>query len=132
MKIVQHSERLERVHPSLVKLVDEVAKTFSVLVICGERTKTEQDAAYNAGTSQVKWPNSKHNIVPPENHSRAVDIAPIPLDWNDKERFYYFAGYVKAKAQALGLNLIWGGDFDDDGDLHDQTLYDLVHFEIIE
>jgi len=24
--------------------------------------------------------------------SDAVDVAPYPIDWNDKERFYYFAG----------------------------------------
>jgi peptidoglycan L-alanyl-D-glutamate endopeptidase CwlK len=48
-----------------------------------------------------------------------VDVAPYPIDWEDYEKFYWFGGYIR-----------WGGDWDGDGDFKDQTLVDLVHWEI--
>jgi len=132
MKIIQHENRLDKVHPSLVKVVYEVAKTFPLIIICGERLKVEQDEAYHTGKSKLKWPSSKHNIMVPETHCTAVDIAPLPLDWNDIPRFYYLAGFVKAKGQELGLNIRWGGDWDNDTEIKDNNFNDLVHFEIVE
>jgi len=73
-------------------------------------------AAYNSGRSKVKWPDGKHNRSP----SMAVDAAPYPIDWQDRERFYYFAGYVMGVADMLhaeGLithRLRYGGDWDRD------------------
>lgn len=132
MKEVRHADRLIKVHPSLVKLVWEVAEYFPLVIICGERTKAEQDEAYYSGHSQLKWPSSKHNIVPPETVCFAVDFAPLPLNWKDRERMYYLGGFVRAKAQHLGINLRYGGDWDSDGDIHDEQLRDLVHYEIVE
>ena len=57
-------------------------------------------------------------------------LAPYPIDWNDKERFYFFAGYVKGIASQMGIELRWGGDWDSDNQLHDQTFMDLPHFEL--
>lgn len=130
--LVQNAERLEQVHPSLVKLVYGVAPYFPLIVICGERNEEEQNLAFSTGKSKLKWPHSKHNIVPPETHCLAVDIAPLPLDWQDKERFYYFAGFVKARAITNGLTIRWGGDWNMNNNLKDQTFFDLVHYEIVE
>ena len=30
------------------------------------------------------------------NPSRAVDVVPYPIDWDDRERFHLFAGFVIA------------------------------------
>lgn len=130
--MIQYEERLDKVHPALAKLVREVASVYPLIVICGERTKADQDKAYHSGKSKLKWPDGKHNIKPPETLSFAVDIAPLPLDWRDKERFYYLGGYMMATAKRLNINIRWGGDWDSDFDLHDQNLYDLVHYEIVD
>jgi hypothetical protein len=60
----------------------------------------------------------------------AVDVAPYPVDWNDKERFYYFAGFVKGVASSLGISIRWGGDWNSDNNLKNQTFFDLPHFEL--
>lgn len=132
MKVIQHAERLDRVHPSLVKLVEEVAKYFSLIIICGERSKAEQDEAFNTGHSKVKWPSSKHNIMVPETHCSAIDIAPLPYDMKDLQRLCYFAGFIKAKGQDMGYNIRWGCDWDNDFELKDNTFNDYCHFELVE
>lgn len=71
---------------------------------------------------------SNHNFLP----SKAIDIAPYPINWRDINRMYYFAGFVKGIAQKMGIKIRWGGDWDGDTDLNDQTFNDLVHFEVKE
>ncbi len=61
----------------------------------------------------------------------AVDIAPYPIDWKDHKRFYYLAGIVKGVASQMGIKVRWGGDWDSDNDLNDQSFMDLGHFEIV-
>ena len=56
-----------------------------------------------------------------------------PTDWNDIDRFIYFAGHVKGLAYALDIGLRWGGDWNMNNDLLDEkSLIDLGHFELIE
>jgi len=76
--------------------------------------------------SKLKWPNSKHNRY----LSHAIDAAPYPIKWGDYKRFYHFGGFVKAIALNYNIDIIWGGDFDNDFDFNDQTFNDLVHFEL--
>ena len=62
----------------------------------------------------------------------AVDVAPYPIAWDDRERQTLFAGYVLATAKALGVELRWGGDWDGDTEVRDNQFDDLVHFELVE
>jgi len=117
---------LSEAHPSLQKLFNEVIQVIDCAVIEGVREKEEQDRLFESGKSKVRWPASKHNSVP----SCAVDVIPWPVDWNDRERFVYFAGIVKGVASQLGVSIRWGGDWDSDNDLKDQSFNDLPHFEI--
>jgi hypothetical protein len=64
--------------------------------------------------------------------SRAVDVAPYPIDWNDTRRFDHFAGIVVGIAHRSGVKIRWGGNWDRDNDLNDQNFNDLVHFELID
>lgn len=112
----------------LQDLFEEVVKGFDCIILQGHRGEEEQNRYYAEGKSKLKYPQSKHNKIP----SLAVDVAPYPVNWSDKERFYYFAGYVKGIAQFLGIELRWGGDWDSDTHIHDQTFFDLPHFEINE
>jgi hypothetical protein len=120
--------RLRTCDPRLRALFERVVETYDCTIICGHRGETAQNAAADAGRSQKRWPDGKHNSYP----SKAVDVGPWPLDWNDKVKFYHLAGYVQAIAEDMGVPIRWGGDWDSDLDLHDQTLYDLGHFEIKE
>jgi len=127
----------------LQRLFSAVVEEFDCTIIQGNRSKEEQDE-YFFGTpqrSKVQWPNSKHNNSP----SLAVDVAPYVkgrgIPWpqrgsstyfKDLALFYYFAGYVMATAKEMGINLRFGGDWDRDYDLSDQTFDDLPHFEIVD
>ncbi len=121
-------DRLNTCDPRLVEVLEEVIKHWDCTILQGERTKEEQDEFFRTGRSKVQWPNSKHNSSP----SKAVDVAPYPIDWNDTRRFDYFAGFVKGIAVSKGITLRWGGDWDSDNDQGDQTFNDLPHFEIKE
>ncbi len=118
--------QLQSVHPDLQELFKEVVKHFDCSIIEGFRGKEKQDQAYQDGKSQVKFPQGKHNQIP----SEAVDVAPYPIDWDDKERFYYFAGFVKGIASQMDYKIRWGGDWNNDTEVQDTRFKDLVHFEI--
>lgn len=122
------NRRLEDVHPKLKLIFNKVITTFDNTIITGHRNKEYQTDVYNRGLSKVVYPYSKHNQLP----SMAVDAIPYPIDWNDKHRIYLFAGYVLATAESLNIKIRWGGDWDMDLDLKDQTFNDLIHFELVE
>ena len=93
--------RLNTCDKRLVELFNEVVKGFDCTIIEGHRGKEKQDAAFNKGNSKVKFPNGKHNKSP----SVAVDVAPYPIDWKDRDRFHYFGGYVLGIAAKMGLRI---------------------------
>ena len=107
--------------------MNAVIRTYDCTIICGYRSEEEQNEAFRTGHSKLRFPESKHNLSP----SAAVDVAPHPIDWNDRDRFHHFAGFVQATAEALGYRLRWGGDWDSDRDMKDNTFDDLVHFELM-
>lgn len=121
-------ERLSEVHPSLVKLLEEAIKIVDFSVIEGHRDKETQNRYYDDDKTEVQWPNSRHNSKP----SMAVDIAPYPIDWDARNRFFFLAGIIKALAYRHNIEIRWGRDWDSDNDFSDQTFNDLVHFEIKE
>jgi peptidoglycan LD-endopeptidase CwlK len=119
---------LDSADPKLRQLFDEVIKTYDCSVICGFRNEEEQEAAFHSGKSKVQWPNSKHNTFP----SKAVDVAPWPINWGDDKSFYYFAGYVKRVAEGLGIKVRYGGDWNGNLRMKDENFLDADHFELIE
>lgn len=83
-KFSQASEaRLQTCHPDLQAVCRELIKQYDFAVLEGHRGETAQNAAYNAGNSHVRYPNSAHN----KNPSLAVDIVPYPVDWGNLARF---------------------------------------------
>lgn len=101
--------RLRTCHEDLQRLFLAVVKKSDCSIICGHRGQEEQDKAYHDGFSKVKWPNGQHNSMP----SRAVDVMPYPIDWQDVPRMEAFAEVVKATADELGVKVVWGGDWTD-------------------
>ena len=120
--------RIKTCDQRLQELFYEVVKHFDCTIIEGSRGKERQDKAYADGKSKVKYPNGKHNQFP----SVAVDVAPYPIDWSDRDRFHYFGGFVLGVAKQKGLNIRWGGDWNQDTETKDNKFDDLVHFEIKE
>ena len=121
-------KRLSTCHPKLQELFNEVVKEFDCTIIEGHRGKKKQNDAYNNGYSKVKFPNGKHNATP----SMAVDVAPYPIDFDNRDRFHYFAGFVMGTASQMGTKVRWGGDWDMDTETKDNRFDDLLHFEVKE
>lgn len=129
----ESTSKLSTCDPKLIKLFNEVIKYYDCIVICGNRSKAEQDKAVKEGKSKTPFPKSKHNTSP----SKAVDVAPYfaeapHIHWNDTGSFIHFAGFVKGIAATMDIKIRWGGDWDSDWDMKDQTFNDLPHFELID
>jgi peptidoglycan L-alanyl-D-glutamate endopeptidase CwlK len=121
-------EALMTADDRLIRLFLEVIKVIDCTIIFGHRTEEQQEDMVRRGYSRLHFPKSKHNRYP----SLAADVVPYPIDWHDRERFVYFAGIVKGIAIMHKIDIRWGGDWDGDNDLKDQTWMDLPHFELEE
>ncbi len=119
--------KLSTCHPALQAVFNQVLQSFDCTILEGHRDQATQDKAFAEGKSKLKWPNGEHNKIP----SMAVDVAPYPIDWSDKVRFYYFAGHVVATARSMGIEIRFGGDWNRDTQLKNETFLDLVHFELV-
>ena len=120
--------KLSTCDPRLVRVFDRVVETFDCTIVCGHRGEVEQNKAFETGHSQKRWPESKHNTSP----SVAVDATPYPIDWGDRERATFFAGFVLATAREMGIELTWGGDWNHNWQVKDNSFDDICHFEIRE
>lgn len=142
-------EKLNTVRPELRAVLEKVIQHVDFTVLYGRRGREEQEDAYAKGHSHARWPKSKHNCPLPADgvdpsewaedefgESSAVDVAPWPIDWSDKQRFAYLGGLIMATAHEMGIKLRWGNDWDGDGVLvhrdKDERLADLGHFELLE
>lgn len=126
-------KQLKTCHPELQVLFHEVIKHFDCKILEGFRNEQAQEEAFKKGNSKLHWPHGKHNRSP----SIAVDVTPVPVQWNNFSRFYWFAGYVLGTAQQLkerGImkhDVRYGGDWDSDKEIADNKFADLVHFELV-
>lgn len=109
-------DRLATCHPLLQTLFHRVlaVSPFDLTVLCGHRNQAAQDAVFQSGASQLRWPRSKHNQMP----SLAVDVAPwiggVSWDW---AHYHQLAPVVRRvwseipEADRNGWALEWGGDW---------------------
>ena len=119
-------ERLETCDKRLQKVFNEVIKYVDCSVLEGHRDERRQDKLYEEGKTKVRYPMGRHNSKP----SRAVDVVPYPVDWNDRERFHLFAGFVLGMARRMGITLRWGGDWNMNFEVDDNKFDDFPHFEV--
>ena len=126
-----YSEKSKKIlndaHPGLQKLFKEVIKHFDCRIICSYRGKAAQTLAKETGKSKAAFGESPHNFV----IACAVDVVPYPVDWKDTDRMQYFAGQVGGIARMMGIEIRWGGDWDDDTHLRDNRFDDLPHTEVV-
>lgn len=117
--------------PRLVRIAHRVLLIKDHSIVKGHRTKEEQDAAYAAGASQLRWPTGKHNAFP----SKAMDVQTYPVPANERdlrEEQLYLLGMYKAIASMMGIPLRTGADWDRDGQVADNAFDDFFHVEIDE
>jgi len=108
--------------------MDAAIEVMDIKILDGNRDQERQDEAFESGHSKKKFPGSKHNKKP----SPALDAAPYPIDWEDRERFTFMAGVIIGIGHTMGITIRWGGDWDRDRDMKDNNFDDLVHFEIVD
>lgn len=104
MTLTDPKKKLETCDPRIIKLVKQLATQMDILVVCGHRTKEEQNDAFKRGNSKLKWPKSGHNNWP----SKAVDLAPYPdgkLDWNNTAGFESMQEKAREIAAILKIEL---------------------------
>lgn len=130
----ESKKQLSTCHLDLQVIMNEAIKYIDFSVLEGYRDKAKQEVAFAIGNTQLHWPNGRHNKSP----SWAVDIAPYPINWKDTERFVYFAGFIMAIAKmfiAQGKvihKVRWGGDWDSDSQVKDESFRDYGHFELVQ
>ena len=112
----------------LIDVFNEVIKTVDCSVLEGHRGKDKQNTLHEEGKTKVKYPHGRHNEFP----SRAADVVPYPIDWDDRERFHLFAGFVLGTAKQMGIGLRWGGDWNINWFVDDNKFDDFPHFELTE
>ena len=133
------NSRLITCHKDIQTIFNLAIKYIDISILEGHRPEKKQNKNFYSGKSKVKWPNGKHNSLP----SKAIDATPypVPKGWgqgsrDELEKFRYMAFYLIGLADALyeegaiSHRLRWGGDWDKDHDILDQTFEDLVHFEL--
>ena len=119
-------ERLASCDERLQDVFNEVIKYVDCSILEGHRSKERQNKLYDENRTKVKYPNGRHNSSP----SKAVDVTPYPVDWEDRERQTLFAGFVLGLARNMGIRLRWGGDWDMDFQVMDTRFDDFPHFEV--
>lgn len=116
-------KRLATAHSDLQRLFEAVADGVDhgdcpgiadITILCGYRGEADQNKAFHAGKSQLKFPDSAHNKTP----ALAVDAAPYPIDWLDVPAFERLQAYVRKIAVRLGISL------------RDRISWDPPHYEL--
>jgi len=150
-------KRLVTCCDELQEILNRSIRVIDYSIIEGSRTMELQNHYYDIEVSTLRWPNSKHNITEDQPKSDAVDIWPYTREWGAlsgdptqikkiatelgreeievKEFVYkafaYLAGVHQGIAFQLGYKLIWGGDWNGDGNMLDQKFHDLPHLELV-
>lgn len=126
--------KLKTCHPDIQKVMLEAIKEVDFTVIFGTRMPDEQFELFKQGREfkDGKWvkvgatvtnldgktKKSEHNYSP----SRAIDIAPYPIDWDNIKRFLDLSKIVLRIAKEQGVDLEWGGSW--------KSFPDYPHFQL--
>lgn len=100
----------------LQRLFNRVIEGWDCTIIEGNRSYDQQVKNFKNGVSKTM--HSAHLMIP----SKAVDVAPWPLDWDNIEEFKRFAIFVKGVALGMNIEVKWGGDF--------KSFFDGPHWEV--
>ena len=126
---VRSQAHLVTCHPLLQQVFHEVIRWRDCSILEGKRSVSQQEENVRRGVSKTM---NSHHVYPIDKASKAVDVVPYPIDWENRERMIHFGGYVLGVARANGIHLRWGGDWNEDGDTTDHSFSDLPHFELVD
>lgn len=119
-----------QLHPMLQAIVDFILNEVSdISLTTGHRGEAAQNEAFRTGHSKVKWPHGKHNTYP----SIAVDLQPYPYPRSEiklRQQLAYIAGRAIEYGRQRGVQVRWGGDWNQDGSNVDNAFDDLFHLEL--
>ena len=118
-------DNLKGIHPNMIRLMTEAIKTAPIdfVITEGVRTAQRQQELYKQGKSKcdgikIKSKHQKRG----DGFGWAVDLYPLPVDYNNKQAFKTLAGHIKHVANRLNIKVSWGGDW--------KTFVDMPHWEI--
>lgn len=118
----------ERILLILLNAIKYTPIDFGIPPDGGVRTAGQQNALY------LKKVSEKDGYVKISYHQtgKAFDIVCYKSGSVTWDRLYYYmvAGVILGTAKALHIDLTWGGNWDGDTDLNDQSLMDLGHFQL--
>lgn len=106
---------LQGVHPKLVEIVNK-ALSYGVMdfaVSQGVRTQVYQNALYAQGRTTpgkiVTWRLDSKHLVQSDGYGHAVDLNPVPIDFNNIEAYKHLATLMLKAAMELEIQIVWGG-----------------------
>lgn len=101
------------------------ARGFPMFIHTARRSDREQNRLLKAGHSLAPAGQSPHN------HGYAVDIVHFGRWWGLSIAEWRLIGLIgKEAARRANVKVRWGGDWDGDGDLMDNRLFDPAHWEL--
>jgi hypothetical protein len=133
-------EILNQLHPILRLLMNRVLQVVDVKLIDGLRDHVRQMEYMTEGKTKVAWPLSCHNRTSDESLERfeydlsdAVDVAPWPSLYSDREQMIYLAGVITGVAAEIGIKIRIGADWNGDGVLNNKKndFFDSHHIELV-
>jgi peptidoglycan L-alanyl-D-glutamate endopeptidase CwlK len=131
-------DNLVGVHPVLIQIVIRALELSPVdfFVDCGVRTPERQAELYAQGRTKpgpvVTWTlKSNHFVNKKTGFGHAVDLIPLPVDWNNLKAFDAVAKAMFQAAAEFKIELRWGADWDQDGNPRERGETDSPHFEIV-
>ena len=133
--------RLDTCDPALRRLFTEVVKRSDCTILEGARSDARQAELFRQGKSKLDGVKRRSKHQPGNDGlSRAVDVAPYPIDWRVQRadvatRWLLFAVIVLEAADEIGVSVRWGGDWSCDWDRvsdprGDQRFNDWPHWEL--
>ena len=126
--------QLATCHRLLVMLCTQAIEIVDFKVVFGQRTLAEQKQLVRLGFSKTM---KSYHLNQPK--SLAVDLHPCvegnPIDLIQSASvynpyFYFMAGVIKGLAYKLNIPIVWGGDWNKDGNFRNNKFNDLFHFQL--
>ena len=114
-------EAISTVDPRLVYIANKLADIWNMTIIHGYRGRELQTQLHEQNPNgALPWPLSEHNHTP----SRAIDIAPYPVNWEKVDRFDMMIGAAYAIAE--------GGNFRIDSGKFFSNVLDYPHIQVVD
>ena len=116
---------LDSLNEDLAEILTEAIKWVDISLVEGKRSPERQ-------AELLKFCKTK-TIKSKNIDGKAIDFAHYHngIQWDHRENFIYAGGIIKGIACMMGIKVIYGGDWDSDNNLYDNSFDDLCHIELV-